>query len=417
MMLDAIRDFCLRHGKHRIFIALSGGLDSCVLLNLCARLRHALPFEFHAVHVHHGLSCHADQWVQQCAELCNAFQIPFHLHHLDIQLAAGDSLEEQARQWRYQVFKDLLQEQDLLLTAHHQDDQAETVLLQLMRGAGPKGLAAMPSIKHFAKGWHGRPLLHYSRRQLMVYANEHELSWCEDESNENRNFTRNFIRHDVMPVLKSRWPAAESVLARSAAHCAETQTLLEDAAREKLTSVAGSRPNTLSAAKLNAMSAEWQRQLLRVWILQRGFLLPDTDKLLTLQTSVLQSAWDKMPCVQWEGAEIRRHRDDIHIMTPLADDAFTGSWQWDGIAPLALPSGHVLSTELINDQLLKKNVSYTVRYRELGETVTLGKRGRIALKNLFQEWSVPTWERGRLPLIFCGDQLVQVVGYFSSDFS
>jgi tRNA(Ile)-lysidine synthase len=357
---------------------------------LCQQISAQTSQVFHVIHIHHGLSANADHWAQQCRQWSDAAGFPFHLHMIAIDISGGVSLEEAARELRYQKFAETMQENDLLLTAHHQDDQAETILLQLLRGAGPKGLAAMPVMKSFARGFHGRPLLGFTRAELLAHAEARQLAWVEDESNADVKMTRNFIRHDVMSLLKTRWPNVESVLSRSAAHCAEAQVLLEEMASEKLLQISGSKPDTLSVTKLLELSEAWQRLLLRAWIEQHGFSLPDTNKILSIQSSVLRAAQDRMPCVTWQGAEVRRHRDDLHIMQPQQQ-------------PLTLPSVEGLTTDI---------GTLIVRFRIDGETVTIGNRGKVALKNLFQEWGVPVWERSTIPLIFCGDKLVQVPGYF-----
>lgn len=384
----SVRDFCLRHGKKHIWIALSGGLDSRVLLDLCHTIRSDVPCLFRVIHVHHGLSPQADQWVEQCAAVCLEYDVEFNLAHAHLKNKLGDSLEESARKARYDLFASFLAADDLLLTAHHQDDQAETLLLQLLRGSGPKGLSAMPALKPFATGFHGRPLLNFSRQQLVSYAEERQLSWVEDESNDDCALTRNFIRHDVMPVFKRRWPTVESTLARSAQHCAEAQSLLDEVANERLATVQGVASRTLSVSKLLSYSESWQRLLLRSWIIQSGFSLPPSTKLISIQKTILRSAQDKMPCVRWRGAEMRRYRDDIHLIS------------------------EVLCVPEVGQGLRLEMSDVTIRNRMPGESVEVLARGRVSLKNLFQEWQVPTWERGNLPLLFCGNKLIQVPGYF-----
>lgn len=411
-LLSSVRDFCRRHGKQRCWIALSGGLDSRVLLDLCHAASAELNLEFHVIHVHHGLQQAADAWAQQCEEYSRLYGFAFHLRRISIN-TTDMSLEEAARAARYQTFSDFMQTDDLLLTAHHQDDQAETVLLQLFRGAGPKGLAAMPTIKAFAGGWHGRPLLNISRSELLAYANERSLQWIEDPSNQQTTLTRNFIRHDILPLLKSRWPSIEETLARSASHCAEAQGLLEAAANEKLAGMEGSRPGTLSVSKLSAFEPSWQRLLLRSWIQGQGYVLPDTSKISSIQTSVLAAAWDRNPCVDWDGTEVRRHRDDLHILAAARRVPAEGAWEWDFASALSLAGSGILSACQVVGRGLRSDIgSVTVQFRAPGASVRLANRGHLSLKNLLQEWGVPPWERNAIPLIFSGDRLVQALGYY-----
>ncbi len=390
MTLQAsVTEFCRQYGKAHVWIAYSGGLDSTVLLDLCHAVARQEPsLLFHVLHVHHGLSRNADSWAEQCAATCQQYGLDFQLIYVQLPNKLKVSLEDAARTARYQAFAERIKSGDLLLTAHHQHDQAETVLLQLLRGAGPKGLAAMPMIKAFHAGLHGRPLLNVSRESLLMYARERNLQWIEDESNQNTSLTRNFLRHEVLPVLSSRWPSVEATLARSAQHCAEAQTLLDEVVLDKLLLVRGTVQNTLSLSKVLSFSPAWQRLLLRGWIEEQGFTLPDTDKMSSIQDNVLAARPDRQPSVSWQGVTIRRHQDNLYL---IADAAVTPA---------------------VGDGLMLDKSEVVIRQRIPGETVEILNRGRIALKNLFQEWQVPAWERSTLPLMFYGNKLIQVAGYF-----
>ena len=312
-LLNAVRIFCSQFNEyagvtaeHNTFwIAYSGGLDSHVLLSLCSQLRKEMKL-MRAIHVNHGISPNANSWANHCKKICESYDIQFIERTISLDLKAGDSLEEAARNKRYAVFAEYLEEGDVLLTAHHQDDQAETVLLQLLRGAGLKGLSAMPEIKSFARGHHGRPLLAFAREDLLQYAKEHQLIWIEDESNQDASLSRNFIRHEILAKLTLRWPSAAACIARSASHCAENQMLLEAFSRE--VNVQGSRENTLSVARLLQFSPEKQRFFLRSWIHQLKYPLPDSKKMETIQRDVLFAAWDSSPLVKWGDVMLRRHR-------------------------------------------------------------------------------------------------------------
>lgn len=376
----------------KIWIAFSGGLDSSVLLDMCFAARLELP-NIHVVHIHHGLSPNADAWASHCANVCKVLNLDFRCIKVNLASNTGKSLEEAAREARYQVFADLMQTDDLLLTAHHQDDQAETVLLQLMRGAGPKGLSAMPALKPFAHGHHGRPLLSYGRADLEEYARRHHLCWIEDESNHNLQLTRNFIRKKLLPLFAEVQPGVVKTMTRSAQHCAEAQQLLTEAATEKLAKLVGSRAATLSVAKLNQENRAWQRLVLRTWIEREGYVLPDTDKLENILATVLTAAHDKMPLVTWGEVDLRRYGDDLYLLNRT--------------------NSNVVDMQSYLQKLCVKRERVSVRHREQGESVTLTARGKIALKNLFQEWRVPTWERSRLPLVFCDDKLILVPGYYA----
>lgn len=419
-LLSALRAFCSQHGRDNTYwIGYSGGLDSQVLLSLCQTLRQTFPLKLHAIHINHGLSPHAHRWSAHCARTCQDYGIPLVERTIQLETTSGKSLEEAAREQRYAVFAEHLNAGDILLTAHQQDDQAETLLLQLVRGAGVKGLASMPVIKPFAHGFHGRPLLAFSRAELQRYAEAEQLQWIEDESNANTQFTRNFIRADIMPLLKSRWPSVTETLARSAAHCAEAQTLLQELAQESEATLQGSQAGTLSVAKLLALRPDKQKLMLRAWLQNLGYPLPDTKKIAAIQRDVLTAAWDRLPCVRWQGAEVRRYRDDLFVMSCLPATPQTTPVEWDVTKPLALPGIGTLQSSPVCGQGLRADIkNVVVMFRQGGESVELPGRGRHTLKNLFQEWNVLPWMRARIPLVFVDEQLVSAVGYFvNADFA
>lgn len=391
----------------RCWLAFSGGLDSSVLLALCKNL----GMDVRAIHVNHGLSPHAKSWSSHCKKICEAYQVPFIECAISLDLKAGESLEEAARNKRYAVFSDQMQEEDVLLTAHHQDDQAETVLLQLLRGAGPKGLAAMPAIKPFAKGYHARPLLEFSRAQLQAYAKESGLSWIEDESNEDDSLSRNYIRREIMPRLKARWPAAHVSISRSAAHCAENQMLLEDFSRQG--DVKGSRENTLSVSKLLQVVVESQKHYLRTWIHGMKYPLPNARKMETILKTVLAASWDSSPRVEWGPVVLRRYRDDLYLLSrpEVVDTERLVEWKLD--RELILANIGVLKTESRQGMGLRAEVSAVqVGFRKGGEVLESLRRGRRTLKNFFQEWGVLPWEREFTPLLYVGEKLIAVAGYW-----
>lgn len=409
-LAQSLLELCQLHAENSCWVAYSGGVDSRVLLDLCKQIEDQLPAQIKVIHVHHGLSAYADDWARHCAQVSASYNFEFIQER--VQINGDGSPEELARNARYAVFADLMQSGDVLLTAHHQADQAETMLLQLLRGAGPKGLAAMPVVKIFSQGKHLRPLLHVSQKDILDYAHSHDLKWVEDESNRNRALTRNYLRHEIMPLLNKRWHNADAVIARSAKHCAESQELLEEAVTDKLEQLSGSRHGTLSVAALKELNPAWQRQVLRVWITRQGFTTPETTKIASIQQDVLHAAWDKSPCVDWAGAEVRRHRDDLSIVSPASTCEIEAEWCWDMTEHLPVEAG-VLMAKPASGTGLKAGIGpVTVRFRRPGEKVEVAARGRLTLKNLFQEWQVPVWERNRVPLIFQDNKLIQAVGYF-----
>lgn len=413
-LVNYLENFFIEQGFERNYcLALSGGLDSTVLLHLLVNLRSMHPLKLHAVHVHHGLSINADSWTLHCKNLCEKFSVPFSVYHIDAIASVGESPEEVARENRYHIFSNIISTNDVLITAHQQDDQAETLLLQLMRGAGPKGLAAMSAIKKFGNGFHARPLLQFTREQLRYYAEQNRLQWIEDESNFNKNFTRNFIRHDVLALLKSRWPNITTTLARVANHCANTQTVLENYIQHDLKYCAGSKPDTLSVSKLREFDDVRQAHIVRMWLANRHIPIPSSIKMQHILSDVVQVDVDKMPHLIWDEVELRRHRDDLYVMPCLTAHSSQETYAWDFKAPLLFSNGNTLTAVLAREEnRLRTNLQdITVRFRQGGETCFL-RNHHHELKKLFQEWDVPTWLRDRIPLIFVKDELVAVVGFW-----
>ena len=238
-LVTQLSQFFQRHTVSQVLIAYSGGLDSHVLLHLCASLRAIQPqIVLRAIHIDHGLQAVSAQWVMHCQTVCAALNIPFICEALHLKVQTGESVEAVAREARYAVFSQYLRAGEMLLTAHHQDDQAETVLLHLLRGSGVDGLAAMPEIRPLAQGYLGRPLLALSRAELVTYAQQNQLNYITDPSNADNRFDRNFLRQQIIPLLQQRWVAVNKTLARAARLQGETRQLLAQTLGET-TTVAG----------------------------------------------------------------------------------------------------------------------------------------------------------------------------------
>lgn len=395
----------------RYWIAYSGGCDSHVLLHALAQLRDSSPVAIHAVHVDHRLQADSRAWAQHCAVVCASLNVPLTSLHVDARPASGESPEAAARHARYLAFAELIEPDDCLLTAHHQDDQAETLLLQLLRGGGPHGLAAMPESTPFSKGWHARPLLAYARGELRRYAEANALRWIDDPSNADTGFDRNYLRQSVMPLLRARWPAVARVLTRSAAHQAEAAQLLDALAAQDFELCRGPHADRLHIPALKTLDAARQRNLLRYWLKRLGYALPDSARLAQIQHTVLDAAPDRAPVVSWAGAEVRRYRDTLHALAPSS--AEREEWSWDIAAPLPLPDGaHLLAVPtkgagIKRDSCARQRI--TVRYRCGGELCRPAPQAHLRpLKKMLQEQGVPPWRRARLPLVYVGEQLAAV---------
>jgi len=395
----------------RLLVAFSGGLDSHVLLHaLRATLdRRGDTRPLLAVHVHHGLQPQADEWIVHCETVCAALGVSLSVARVTVT-EAGQGLEAAAREARYRALAAAMQPRDLLLTAHHQDDQAETLLLQLLRGAGPAGLAAMPRLAPFGPGWLGRPLLDRPRRALEAHARDAGLAWVEDPSNTDPRFDRNYLRQEILPRLAERWPGASARLAAAAANQADALEQLDALAREDGERGRGEAPGTLSVQALRRLRRGRCRNLLRLWLRDKGLAAPPQARMDAILDEALTAGPDRVPCVAWPGVEVRRYRDDLYAMQPLPAPP-REPIPWDLRSPLTIPG---LGLGLDPAPLAAAGITpercagpVTVRFRRGGERIRLPGRGHsAALKTLMQAAGMPPWERERLPLVYVGEVLV-----------
>lgn len=395
-----------------VYIAYSGGLDSHVLLHAMASLRERRILKVHALHVNHNLHKDSDRWAEHCIAIARELGVECEVLTIRDRPSAGCSLEAWARTHRYRLLESAIPGGAILLTAHHQSDQAETLLLQILRGCGPAGLAAMPGVTLRDKLIHARPFLGVSRRELRNYALEHKLRWIEDESNKDISHDRNFLRHEVFPVLERRWPATAKVLGRAAAHQAEALVLLEEIAARDADELVEVHTQTISADRLASLSDARQSNLIRWWVRSLGLPVPGSRHLAVIKKELLAAADSRIPLVRWPGCELRRYRGKIYAASPLSshDSSMRSCWSLTdnynpggGTLSATRTSGSGLKAEICKEQQLE------VRYRQGGEKIRLpGKTHSQELKKLFQEAGVPPWIRSRIPLLYGEDRLVAV---------
>lgn len=406
----------------RCWVAFSGGMDSMVLLDAAAEVREQLPGALWAVHVDHGLQPQAPDWAEQCSTFCLARSIPIVIRQLNLTPQPGESVEAVAREARRGVFVELLEADDLLLTAHHEDDQAETLLLALLRGSGVRGLAAMPFSTRLGKGCLVRPLLGYRHAELADYAARRGLTWVEDPSNAETAMDRNFLRHRLVPLARARWPALSTTLARSARHCAEAAGLVDGLAEQTLLQIPGALPGSLHIPLLMQLERPLAKAVLRSWLGWGGFALPDTRHLERILDEVLAARSDANPLVAWTGCEVRRYREDLCAIAPLPEVPSVASqigWQIDARpAALDLPSGlgrlawrpHSVADERAPGQGAS-SADLDIRFGQSGHLCRPSSAGRQrSLKKLFQEAGVPSWLRGYVPMIFQDGALIAIAG-------
>lgn len=397
---------CARHAP-RWCVAFSGGLDSTVLLQLLADLarREALP-PLRAIHVHHGLQSAADAWPEHCRRVCTALGIP--LEVVRVQVEAGRSLEQAARQARYTAIEMRLEEGEVLLTAQHRDDQAETLLFRLLRGAGVRGLAAMPARRRLGRGWLMRPLLDVSRGELEAHARRLGLAWVEDPSNDSLDFSRNYLRHQVMPLLAQRWPQSVTTLARTAAHMTEAQRLLDELAEMDLAMMAPPAAYawlpvpSLMLGPMLSLSPARQRNALRHW-LASFTALPDSEHWQGWE-SLCSAAVDATPVWRLAAGELHRCGDRLWWLSGCWLRPVVGPVFWhDPNQSLQLPDNGSVRIAGV-----AAPARYEVRYRQGGEVLQVPGRGSRDLKRLLNEVGVPRFVRARLPLLYVDGQLVGV---------
>ena len=373
-----------------------------------------------AVHVHHGLRPDADTWASHCRALCRGLRIPLSVRRVTVPRTRGSSLEAEARRVRYGALGQGLRRNEWLLTAHHEDDQLETLLLQLMRGAGVAGLAAMPRDTVFGSGRLVRPVLHESRAALEAFVRARGFSWVEDDSNVDERFDRNYLRRRVLPVLRERWPAAARVASRSASHLGEARALIEALAVEDLArvSVEGGLIELSTLAKLDAAR---QRNVLRHWLQTRGLAMPDAVHLERIRVELAAARADANPIVRWTGGEVRRFRGRLYALRgpsmrePATRKSATNAttprdrqaWRWRTTRRFELGEGRGV-LRLVADTHGPLNAESLpavlwVGVREGGEKLALEPGGpRRALKELLRVATLPPWEREALPIVFDG---------------
>lgn len=385
-------------------VAFSGGLDSTVLLHLLAHMPGRPPLT--AIHVHHGLQPIADTWPGHCQRFCDSLGIPLTISH--VRIATGASLEQAARNARYQAFEKLLQPGELLLTAQHRDDQAETLLFRLLRGTGVRGLAAMPRVRRLGQGRLLRPMLDEPRQTLLEYARQHRLNWIEDPSNADTEFSRNYLRREVIPVITQRWPQAATSMARTASHLSEALELLQELAADDLRPAQIPSPwpwlgvPSLALAPLAALSEARQRNALQNWLapLTR---LPDAQHWAGW-TTLRDAGADATPVWRLADGELQRGGGRVWWISGRWSQAQPSVQAWaKPDAVLALPDNG-----LVRWQGDRVGEVWQIRYRQGGETLLLPGRGRRDLKRLLNESGLPGFVRARLPLLYVDGELQAV---------
>ena len=392
-----------------ILMGFSGGLDSSVLIHLLSQMRAKLNFKLKAIHVHHGLSSSADDWLNFCKEKCKLLDIEFHSEKVKINEKTSLGIEGEARKLRYKAIKET--QKDIVALGHHQNDQAETLMLQLLRGAGLKGLAAMPEFDSKRKFW--RPLLNIKKDTLEKYAKDKKIEYIDDESNQDINFDRNFIRKKVLPLIESRYPSSIETMSRSAINISEGHHLNELVALDDSKSVMSDDGKYLFITDLKSLPKIRAINLIRWWLSFNNLLMPSRRNIDELYKQILLIKRDTSLNLKIsDDASIRAYNNKLFIVS-LDINPSKFDLKWSGQEELYLPNKTKLQFIKIKEgglSLSKLGVkTLRVRSRTGGEKLKpFSDQPSRSLKYLFQTADIPIWERGQIPLIFAKNQLVAV---------
>jgi len=405
-----------------IYVAYSGGVDSHVLLQLLQHLNQKnFQRPLHAVHINHHIHIQSTEWAQHCIKVCKSLDVPLHLFDVDALAKAGENQEQKARDYRYKAFESLLSNNDYLVTAQHENDQAETVLMHLLRGSGIDGLSAIAKCRKLGKGELHRPLLNVGRQTIENYANKHCLEWVEDPSNIDETFRRNYLRKTIIPQLSTHWPTVVNSISSTSALMKETQSLLVEIAEIDLLNCLDN-PNKLNIDAINELSQLRRNNLLRHWYAGYHLHKPGVNKLKLIHDEIISATDDGLPRFDWQNYSLQRYQNHLYLIPTLAE--IESKWQvlWDGKSEINLSAqgGKILVSKTLVSKALGRELSNVVtnkklsfRLRQGGEHCQPSTRNHSrSLKKLFSEYSVPPWLRDRWPLLYADDQLIALPGLF-----
>ena len=409
---------CLPEKTNKVFVAYSGGVDSHVLLQLASTVT-CLKSKIVAIHIDHGLQQGSNQWAMHCEKVASVLGVEFCCIKVTIEKQARESLEEMARNARYLAFKSFLNKRDVVLLAQHREDQMETVLLQLFRGAGVRGLSGMPLSIGFGNGLMLRPFLDVSKKDIMEYAESHHLQWVDDPSNQHNDFDRNFLRNQIIPQLKQRWSALDKTVSRSARHCANSDILSQQVANQLLSQVYDKVDQTLIIDQLLRVDVHQQSLIIRQWFDLMKLRMPSEGKIDKILNEIVLAKPSANPVLQGKIYTMRRYRNKLYCLS-LKNNQFKIAYSYWPERIKALNVQFQFSLILVNSlgglsTLLWHGAKVEIKSRTGAEKIRLlGREGHHSLKKLFQEKGIPPWERERIPLIYLDDQLAAVADLWAS---
>ncbi|QAV22472.1 tRNA lysidine(34) synthetase TilS [Proteus hauseri] len=408
-------------GHHSAFlVGFSGGVDSTVLLQGLVRLRdeYQLPLELTAIYVHHGLNAKADDWLKHCEQFCQQWNVAFINERVQVESKSA-GIESGAREARYQAYRKHLQPQQVLVTAQHQDDQAETFFLALKRGSGPAGLSSMPAKMPFEHSYLLRPLLNITRKQVEDYANQQSLHWIEDDSNQDDRYDRNFLRLHIMPLLTQRWDHFSQAVTRSAALCGEQEALLDELLDSEL-NVLIDKQNSVDIDALAMCSTIKRNALLRRWFAYLNKAMPSREQILRLWEEVALAKEGAEPRLRFIEDEVRRYKKRLYLI-PVINEPIGKVIEWLLPQPLVLPEALgvlIVHSAVAQGQEMVIRAPYntekvTVRFGLTQSSLRIvGRELPRHSKKIWQELGIAPWRRTRIPLIYYNDTLITAVNTF-----
>lgn len=402
-LLDVLQQALRAHPEGPLCVAYSGGPDSTALLHALAHMPQARARRLRALHVDHGLHAQSARWAAHCRAFCAALGLACDVRVVKVDRSGGIGLEAAARHARYAIFAECLEANERLLFGHHQDDQVETVLLKLLRGAGPEGLGGMRADRALGRGSVWRPLLDVPRQVLLDYVAAHDLPCIHDPSNDDRQLARNHLRHEVIPLLKAYWPQAAISMTHSAKLSRAAADILQGDWLVAFETLRDDTTNSLDARGWLALPSALRDPLLAHWLHAQGLPAPTTAQRQQIERQCTAQQ-GQLPCIQWPGAELHVWKNRLWAMTPRYHAASHIELHWQG-EPLSLPDGGVLTLEPAAHLPMTLNV----RWRSGGERIKpTGSPHTRELRLLFQEGAIPPWQRDACPLLYEGDALIAV---------
>tara|TARA_B100000674_G_scaffold287851_1_gene238362 strand:- start:116019 stop:117335 length:1317 start_codon:yes stop_codon:yes gene_type:complete len=396
-------------------VSFSGGLDSHVLLHSIKTISKEINLPIRVIHLNHNLHQESDIHENHCKEVCSSFGFPFLSFQLDLKGDSKKGLEAFAREKRYSVIADNLKKNEMLLLAHHRDDQVETLFLQLLRGSGVAGLSGMPKVRNWRGGWQARPLLNYSKDNLRDYGIKNQLKWVEDPSNKNQNFDRNYIRGTLLPIVKKRWKSYDKTVNRSISHISNALILSDEVGNDDLKLCLKSH-NCLSIKSLKKLSFNRRCNAIRFWIKESDKPVPNTKRLLEINQTLLNATFKSSPRVDWGNNSICSYRDSLWITDRERDERPKDMFSWPNQDRISLPKGQFLERTPSNFGIPKKiwdENRIRIGWRSEGlKCKILGRYGTRSFKKICQELEIPPWNRNHIPLIFIDNEIAAVADYF-----